>query len=388
MKVILNTESVRFPLTGIGRYTYELAKALQKQEALASLRFFAAGQFVSLPEEADCNAAPMLARGKLANLKAVLQKSSMFMEVYRNLAEVVRSNGLKGHQGCIYHGPNFFLPQFDGPSVATFHDLSPFTWAHCHEPAKVRYMQKELHKTLKRADRLITDSEYTRQELAAYFNYPLERIDAVPLACADVFRPRTQEEVRAVLQRLGLDYQGYTLFVGTIEPRKNITTLLDAYEQLPLALRKRWPLVLTGYKGWASEHIHARIRAAQQQGWARYLGYLPAEDLPLLYAGARLFAFPSHYEGFGLPVLEALSSGIPVLCSNSSSLPEVAGGAALLHQPEDVGGLLTQLSKGLEDCTWRQQAVARGLEHAQRFTWQRCADQTMAVYQKLKSVGG
>ncbi|MBN6403436.1 glycosyltransferase family 1 protein, partial [Enterobacter hormaechei] len=143
MKVILNTESVRFPLTGIGRYTYELAKALQKQEALASLRFFAAGQFVSLPEEADCNAAPMLARGKLANLKAVLQKSSMFMEVYRNLAEVVRSNGLKGHQGCIYHGPNFFLPQFDGPSVATFHDLSPFTWANCHEPAKVRYMQKE-----------------------------------------------------------------------------------------------------------------------------------------------------------------------------------------------------------------------------------------------------
>ncbi|MOA25446.1 D-inositol 3-phosphate glycosyltransferase [compost metagenome] len=176
---------------------------------------------------------------------------------------------------------------------------------------------------------------------------------------------------------------GYSLYVGTIEPRKNIETLLDAYERLPLALRRRWPLILTGYKGWRSEEIHGRIEDAQRAGWARYLGFVPGEDLPLLFAGARLFAFPSLYEGFGLPVLEALSSGVPVVCSNSSSLPEVAGEAALMSEPLDVETLTANLQRGLEDDAWRTMAIASGLRHAATFSWERCARQTIEVYRKV-----
>ena len=382
MNIILNTESVSFPLTGIGRYTYELARALERQAEIDSLRFFAAGRFVPQLSYAEQPHAPAAPR-KLSGLKGLVQKSTLAMELYRHVAERLRANGLEGQTGCIYHGPNFFLPRYQGPCVATFHDLSPFTWSHCIEPAKVRYMQKELRKTLDRADRLITVSDAIRYELAEYFSYPLERIDTVPLACSPDFRPRPQSVVQDVLNRHGLAYQGYTLFVGTIEPRKNIQSLLKAYRQLPIATRLRWPLVLTGFKGWLSADIHHSIQAAEREGWARYLGYLPAQELPLLYGGARLFSFPSHYEGFGLPVLEAMSSGVPVVCSNSSSLPEVSGGAALLHAPDDIDTLSQHLAQGLEDSAWRQTAISQGMAHTAGFSWQRCAAETVAVYQKL-----
>lgn len=387
MKVILNIESVRFPLTGIGRYTYELATALEAQLDITQLRFFASGRFVSgLPdmgaegiEDVSGDAATI----SLNALKRWVQRYPLALRAYQQLSSLLRTNGLKGSEDCIYHGPNFFLPRFAGPKIATFHDLSPFTWAHCHEPAKVQYLQNELSNTLKYADRLITDSEFTRQELAAFSGISADRIHAVPLAAAAEFHPRSAAALQALLQKYGLTYQGYTLFVGTIEPRKNIVTLLQAYEQLPMTVRQRWPLILTGYEGWNSADIHARIQRAEQQGWCKYLGYLPAHELPGIISGARLFAFPSHYEGFGLPVLEALSSGVPVVCSNSSSLPEVAGGAALLHTPEDVDSLQQCLVKGLEDDSWRSEAVVKGLAHAETFSWQRCAAETVKVYNKL-----
>lgn len=378
MKLILSVEPVRFPLTGIGRYTYELASRLQHSSEISDLRLFAGRRFLSaLPKPSDQSDA-------VHGLKRFVQKNALAVEAYRRLMPYLRKRALRGHEEFIYHSPNYYLPPFAGRSVATFHDLSPFTWAHCQAPQIARYLQKELKLTLERADALITDSHYTRQELADYFSWPLERIHAVPLASSPEFHPRSPDALRETLARHGLEPGGYSLFVGTIEPRKNIEALLDAYAQLPLALRQRWPLILSGYHGWRSEVIHSRIAQAQQQGWARYLGFVASEDLPLLFAGARLFTFPSHYEGFGLPVLEAMSSGVPVVCSNSSSLPEVAGSAALMCAPDDVEGLSALLRQGLEDETWRAAAVQQGLLHAGGFSWERCAQATIEVY---KSVG-
>jgi len=377
MKLILSVEPVRFPLTGIGRYTYELASRLQHSGDITDLRFFAGRSFLpSLPTAASQSDA-------VHGLKRFVQKNALAVEAYRLLMPYLRKRALKGMEDFIYHSPNYYLPPFAGRNVATFHDLSPFTWAHCHAPQIARYLQKELKVTLERADALITDSHFTRQELADYFAWPIERIHAVPLASSPEFHPRSEQALRETLTRHGLQAGGYSLFVGTIEPRKNIETLLDAYSRLPLPLRQRWPLILTGYHGWRSEAIHARIAQAQQQGWARYLGFVASEDLPLLYAGARLFAFPSHYEGFGLPVLEAMSSGVPVVCSNSSSLPEVAGNAALMCAPDDVEGMSGLLQRGLEDEPWRRAAVGRGLEHAAGFSWERCAQATVEVYHKV-----
>lgn len=377
MKLILSVEPVRFPLTGIGRYTYELALRLQQSPEIVDLQFFSGRRFLpALPTAAE-------ASGSGYGLKRAVQKNFLAVEAYRLLMPLLRKNALKGHGDFLYHSPNYYLPPFAGRSVATFHDLSPFTWSHCHAPQLVRYLQKELKTTLVRADALITDSEYTRRELADYFSWPIERIHTVPLASSAEFHPRSEEVLRNALSRHGLEVGGYSLFVGTIEPRKNIETLLDAYSRLPLELRKRWPLVLTGYHGWRNEAIHQRLESAKREGWANYLGFVPSEDLPLLFAGARLFTFPSLYEGFGLPVLEAMSSGVPVVCSNSSSLPEVAGEAALMCDAKDTETLTQLIRRGLEDEMWRANAIEQGLLHAARFSWERCAMETLEVYQKV-----
>ncbi|PWK45026.1 glycosyltransferase family 4 protein [Pseudomonas sp. OV226] len=377
MKLVLSVEPVRFPLTGIGRYTYELALRLQQNPEITDLQFFAGRRFLpSLPTAADES-------GNGYGLKRAVQKNFLAVEAYRLLMPMLRKHALKGHGDFLYHSPNYYLPPFAGRSVATFHDLSPFTWAHCHAPQLVRYLQKELKTTLVRADALITDSEYTRRELADYFSWPIERIHTVPLASSAEFHPRSPEVLRDTLSRHGLEVDGYSLFVGTIEPRKNIDTLLDAYCRLPMAVRTRWPLILTGYHGWRNDAIHQRLETARREGWARYLGFVPSEELPLLFAGARLFTFPSLYEGFGLPVLEAMSSGVPVVCSNSSSLPEVAGDAALMCEPLDVEGLTALLQRGLEDESWRMTAIEQGLQHAAGFSWERCAMETLQVYHKV-----
>lgn len=377
MKVILSVEPIRFPLTGIGRYTYELARKLSSHSDIDELKLFSGVRYLAaLPQATE-----QTTRGH--GLRLWAQRSSVVMEAYRLLMPLLRAKALSTDGDHLYHGPNFFLPPFPGRRVATFHDLSPFTWAQCLSTERARYLQKELQKTLRRADALITDSEFTRQELAAFSGFPLDRIHAIPLASSGDFRPRAADQLREVLPIYGLQPAGYSLYVGTIEPRKNILTLLDAYGRLPPELRQRWPLILSGYRGWQSEAIHQRIDAAQREGWARYLGFVPSEHLPLLFSGARLFAFPSHYEGFGLPVLEAMSSGIPVICSNSSSLPEVAGGAALMCDPLDVDALTRNLQRGLEDDIWRAMAIEQGLSHSVSFSWNHCVAQTVEVYKTV-----
>jgi len=377
MKVILSIDSVKFPLTGIGRYNFELAKQLQQQDDL-ELLLFANGRFVS-----ELPAHQLVGSKKDRWLRDQLRKSNLAIKAYKLLSKIKNNYSLKDHESAVFHGPGFYLPEFQGPSVATFHDLSIFTHAQYHPPERVRYMQRELSLTLQRASMLITDSEYTRQELASYFGYPLDKIRAISLACSAEFHPRNGLDSSTVMARLGLVHGGYTLYAGTIEPRKNIETLLDAYSTLPDNIRQRWPLVLAGYHGWQSEHLHERIDAAMKAGWAHYLGYVKDEDLPFLFASAHLFFFPSHYEGFGLPVLEAMSSGVPVICSNASSLPEVAGGAALIFDPMDVDALSQLILKGLEDDTWRKTAKEKGLMQATTFNWQKCAKETMAVYREL-----
>ncbi len=380
MKVILSIDPIRFPLTGIGRYTYELAKHLKEIAEIEELKFLSTYRFRSLPDPLQVAVPNTLSSNKL---RQTVLKNTVTRGLYSLVSPLLKQQVIRGYADHVFHGPNFYLPPFAGPSVCTFHDLSIFTWAHCHPPERVKYMRREIAATLKRANMLITDTETTRQEVAAYFNWPLDKIRAVPLACSDDFRPRSLEEIKPVLTKHGLSYQGYSLYVGTIEPRKNLDVLLDAYALLPQTVRQQWPLILIGYQGWRSEHLHVRIEAAVSEGWAHYLGFVEATELPLLYAGARVFVFPSLYEGFGLPVLEAMASGIPVVCSNASTLPEVTGEAAALCDPQDVEGLTELINRALQDENWRELAVKKGLLQAEKFSWQRCATETAAVYKEV-----
>lgn len=378
LKVVLSVDPVKFPLTGIGRYTYELGKGLER-EALESLQFLRGYRLSStLPEAGD--AQPMAGASPW---KKLAQQNRLAVAAFRHVNPWLKSRALKGLEDHVFHGPNYYLPPFGGRSVVTVHDLSHYVWTKGHPPERVRYMQAEMELSLKRATAIITDTEYTRQEVANYFGWSLSRIHAVHLASGPEFRPRTNESLTPTLLALDLVPGEYCLFTGTVEPRKNLSSLLEAYSRLPAAMRARWPLVVAGYRGWESDVLHKTIQEAQSQGWLKYLGFVPQATLPLLMAGARLFVYPSHYEGFGLPILEAMASGVPVVCSNASTLPEVSGGAAAMHDPSDVDALLELISMGLEDEAWRAQALAAGLLQAKRFSWEKCARETLTVYQAV-----
>lgn len=374
LKVIVSIDQIKPPLTGIGRYSYELVNELLRLPHIESLRFFRGAGFdtelVRMQGQAGC----------LSHFGRRLLAAPGAIDLYRKIGAFRQTRALRGHEDHLFHGTSFYLPPFPGRSVVTIHDLSPFAWPECHPPERVRYMEVEVGLSVERASLLITDSQFTRVEVANYFGKRLQDIHTVPLASAPCFFPREESQLGACLGKYGLGYQRYCLFVGTIEPRKNLLVLLDAYERLPAALRKQWPLVLTGYQGWRSDEIHARIAHGTRAGWVRYLGFVDSDDLPLLYAGARLFVFPSLYEGFGLPVLEAMSSGIPVVCSNSSSLPEVAEGVALMCDAHDVQALSGCIERGLEDFSWRIEASSRGLAKARDYSWRRCAQATADVY--------
>ena len=210
MKVVISIDPIRFPLTGIGRYTYELIRFLSESGDIEELVYYSGRRIVA---DVPSSGQTVPAGTNLSTLKRWVQKNAWASETYRLLLPLLQRYTLKGYSDYLYHGPNFYLPPAPGLKVATFHDLSPFTWAHCHPVERVRFMQKELKKTLRVADALITDSEYTRKELAEYFSWPIERIHAVPLASSPEFYPRAAEVIQPTLSEYGLKSGEYSLYV-------------------------------------------------------------------------------------------------------------------------------------------------------------------------------
>lgn len=386
LEIILGADSISAPLTGIGRYAFELARGLPQCPEVARVRYFSLGRWVQLQQllQADEVTAQ---KAQAKTLRSMLAGNRLAVQAFRMVMPQLQRLRLRHTGQAIYHSPNFFLPPFAGPTVVTVHDLSHHVYPQFHPSARVDYMQRMLPDTLSRASHVITDSQATRQDLITHLGYAPERITSIHLGANPAFRPYTSAELAPVLASWGLQEQGYSLYVGTIEPRKNLDRLLDAYEALPEALRLRYPLVMAGSAGWRSEHTHARMARAASAGWLHYLRYVPQVDLPALYAGARLFVYPSLYEGFGLPVLEAMASGVPVVTSNVSSLPEVAGDVALSVHPEDTASLCSCIAQGLQDSSWRARAITAGVERAALFTWQQCIRQTVDVYGKAFAIG-
>ncbi len=365
MKLILAVDALTPLLSGIGRYTWELASRMGEMPGIEQVRYFRAGQWIDDP--ASLITGGYSGRRRYQSWPRWL-KAWYWQQTFR---------------GQVFHGPNFFLPPYAENGVVTVHDLSVFKFPETHPVARLNEFDRLFQQTLDRAAHLITVSETTRQEVIDYFAWPAEKITAIHNGVSAFFKPCTSEDLTPILHRYGLTYAGYTLCVSTIEPRKRIDALIEAYAQLPETLRKNVPLVLVGGNGWCSEHLHALIEKGKQAGWLYYLGYVPETDLPALYAGAKLFVYPSIYEGFGLPVIEAMASGVPVITSNCSCLPEVAKGAAKLVNPDDINSFTAELERGVLDTEWRELATARGLEVAAGYDWSECAKKTVGVYAGL-----
>ncbi len=362
MKLILAVDALSPALSGIGRYVWELTQRLEHVPGVEQVRYYRNGRWVSHPV-------------------ALLTEPKPRVKWRLNYPRWTRQWLLKrACRASVFHGPNFFLPPCAEHGVITVHDLSVLKFPHAHPAARLRDYEKYFNKSLDKAVQLITVSETTRQEIITDLGWPPERIQTIYNGVSGVFRPRDEAELAPVLARYGLRPGAYALCVATIEPRKGIGKLLAAYARLPTGLRNTCPLVLVGGKGWQSEALHAEIDTASAAGWLHYPGFVAEADLPAFYAGARLFVYPSYYEGFGLPVAEAMASGVPVLTSNRSCLPEIAGGAACLVDPDDADEMLAALRMGLEDEQWRTQARESGLGVAKRYNWNRCALQTVDVY--------
>lgn len=380
MRVIFNVDAITAPLTGIGRYALELARGLARHREIEALKLYSAYRWVDDPEHA------LHANATIAAVRRNVPFKTFALEAYTQLRSALFRLHTRGLGGWLLHTPNYVLMPFDGPALTTVHDLSWLNHPETHPVERVRFLDRHLPRSLEQASAVLTDSRFVADEIATKLSVPHAKLRVVPLGVDAAYRPRAADELGATLRKHALEGRAYLLVVATQEPRKNLARLARAYAALPGSLRARHPLVIAGGRGWLNAELERALAPLEARGEARRLGYVAEDELPPLYAGAYAFAFPSLYEGFGLPLLEAMASGVPALTSNRSSLPEVArdahGEIALTADPLDEDALRAGLERLLEDADWRAAAAARGPRHARAYTWERCVDETLAVYRE------
>ncbi|MFP4346152.1 MAG: glycosyltransferase family 4 protein [Anaerolineales bacterium] len=286
----------------------------------------------------------------------------------------------------LFHATEHLLMPLPGiPTVLTVHDLIFRHLPEHHKRLNRWYLNVTMPLYCRRADHIIAVSEATRRDLMAAYNLPREKISVIHEAADPRFVPQPEKGVAAVRAHYGLPEE-FLLYVGTIEPRKNLLRLLHIWEGL-YAAGEAPPLVIVGKRGWLSDDFFAALETSPASEAVILTGYVLDMDLPAIYAAATAFVFPSLYEGFGLPPLEAMACGTPVACGDGSSLPEVVGDAALLFDPTDEEALEEVLCRLLSDAELREDLRERGLRRAAQFSWERTARETLAVYERLHKQG-
>lgn len=377
LRVAINASPLLAPLTGIGNYIVHLGRALAEGDEVDVHSFYGG----SLLHEPPTPRPAEVARRQRSLAFRVLKRVVPFgRELRRMQQRIALSQAFRRDGIVLYHEPNYVPVRYDVPVAVTIHDLS---WAHfpqMHPADRVRWLERGLPVAVERAGAILVDSAFVRDEVVGTFGIARDRVHLAHIGVGPEFCPHTPQETAAALQRFDLQHGQYVLTVGTIEPRKNIRHALAAYAMLPPALRARFPLVVAGAKGWHARDLEAQLSVLAARGEVRFLGYVDHRELPALYAGAAVFIFPSVYEGFGLPVLEAMASGVAVLASSRSSIPEVMGSAGVALDPENPEGTAASLAALLEDAPRREHLAREGRERSRAFTWESCARATIVAY--------
>lgn len=248
------------------------------------------------------------------------------------------------------------------------------------ERKNLRFLKKGVGDSIKRADVVLTISENAKNEICEYYNIARERVEVVYPGCPiNIATVEDVGEIAEAKDRYGIGNGGYILFFGTIEPRKNIGNLIEAYSRLSGLLKGRYRLVLAGGKGWESSKIFDIIRERGLADKVVFTGYVDEKDRSAIYSGASLFVLPSFYEGFGLPILEAFACEVPVACSNASSLPEVGGDAVLYFDPNEVDEISKSIETGLTDAGLRADLINKGSQQLKKFSWDKAVEKILHI---------
>ncbi len=284
----------------------------------------------------------------------------------------------------LYHVSELAIPPVKkAKRVAFVHDLTTFLYPQYHVRSN-RFLHNRRFKHLNSVDAILTNSEYTKKDITEHLGINPEKIHVTYLGADSAFRPMPKQEMKHLLEPFKLN-KPYILFVGTLEPRKNIKNLIRAFNRLKLKRKIPHQLVLAGQDGWLCDEIYQEINNSPARADILRLGYVSDEDVPKLMNGADCFVYPSYYEGFGLPVLEAMQCGTPVITSNRSSLPEVGGEACFYIEPESIESISEALYKVLSQDSLRKTMRVSGIEQAKLFSWEKCAEVTLSVYKSILS---
>ena len=367
-KIIVDSISLLSPLTGIGRYTYEISKELLSKKDDFDVTFFYGYHSKKLLQPTT--------NSEIKNIKSLLTKNQFIKKVARKV--LMFTSRIASPTYDIYWQPNF-IPN-DGVKakkiVTSVHDFSFILHKEYHPKERIEYFEKYFFTNVAKSDMIITGSEFSKQEILEQLNFYNEQVQVIYHGINhDLFKIYNDSKVNFELP------EKFIFSVGSIEPRKNLAGLLKAYNSLNKEFKKEYKLVLAGFKGWENEEIINLIEQDKEN--IHYLGFVSDSELAKVYNLASLFVFPSFYEGFGLPVLEAMACGTPVLCSNTTSLPEVGGDAVVYCDPNNVNDIAEKMEIVLSDEKLQQEVIEKGLKRVKQFTWEKAAQEHLRVFRNL-----
>ena len=375
MTIYLDVSAAVHRRAGLGRYAESLARAM------AAIHPERLGLFHNREQGVE----PLAGLEHLPGRTITLGYKPWRMLVWLGQLGRVGFDRLLADPELFHATEHLLLPLRSIPAVLTVHDLIFRHLPAHHKPLNRWYLNLTMPLYCRRADHIIAVSENTRRDLVTTYGLPLEKVTVILEAADPRFYPRSEEMVTAARKRYGLPPR-YLLFVGTIEPRKNLPRLLAAFETIH-ADGLADGLVIVGRPGWLYDSFFAALEASPVRDAVVLPGYVADEDLPAVYTGAQALVFPSLYEGFGLPVLEAMACGTPVVTSRGSSIPEVGGDAALYFDPTSVGEMVEAIRDMLGDPATGEEKRERGLARAAQFSWQRVATETWDVYDAVLERG-
>ncbi|HUS94624.1 MAG TPA: glycosyltransferase family 1 protein [Patescibacteria group bacterium] len=363
---------------GIGRYTRELIKAVVFESAADKFTLISA----KLPHTNQLKNPFMPLKPNVVFKELPFDERWMHRIWYR-LKVPLSVQNFTGRLD-LFHSPDFVLPPINKktPTLLTIHDLSFIRYPETFTPELVAYLNQIVPWSINRATHILADSKTTKDDLVTQWNVDPVKVSVLYSGVGGNFEPITNpRSIKKVRKKYDLGDKPYLISVGTVQPRKNYRMLIRAFR--PVAENFPNDLIIVGGKGWMHDQILGEVEAQGLHGRVKFLGYVDDSDLPALYSAATILASPSLYEGFGLPILEAMACGVPVIASNVSSLPEVVGDAGVLLPTEDTDAWSQAMMNLIEDMSQRTKLVGAGFLRARQFTWSKSAKELMSIYDQL-----